>query len=86
MVGKIAYTLLAIGILQYCLIPVDTNPAIATSYEPLEICMENCALCRKMLGTWFNGQLCGESCYKYRGKLIPECEDFASISPFLNKL
>nr|QZU75263.1 eclosion hormone [Antheraea pernyi] len=65
---------------------VECNPAIAMGYDPLEICIENCAQCKKMLGAWFEGPLCAESCIKYKGKLIPECEDFASISAFLNKL
>ncbi|XP_053605624.1 eclosion hormone isoform X2 [Plodia interpunctella] len=65
---------------------VQSNPAIATGYDPLEICIENCAQCKKMLGAWFDGPLCAESCIKFKGKLIPECENFASISPFLNKL
>ncbi|CAH0674083.1 unnamed protein product [Spodoptera exigua] len=62
------------------------NPAIATGYDPLEVCIENCAQCKKMLGAWFEGPLCAESCITFKGKLIPECENFASISPFLNKL
>ncbi|OWR45209.1 eclosion hormone precursor [Danaus plexippus plexippus] len=39
-----------------------------------------------MLGAWFEGQLCAESCVRYRGKMIPDCENFASISPFLTHL
>ncbi|XP_063827335.1 eclosion hormone [Ostrinia nubilalis] len=65
---------------------VAASPAIATGYDAMEICIENCAQCKKMLGAWFEGPLCAESCIKFKGKLIPECEDFASISPFLNKL
>ncbi|KAL0832230.1 hypothetical protein ABMA28_001680 [Loxostege sticticalis] len=65
---------------------VASSPAIATGYDAISICIENCAQCKKMLGAWFEGPLCAESCIKYKGKLIPECEDFASISQFLNKL
>ncbi|XP_028036825.1 eclosion hormone [Bombyx mandarina] len=64
----------------------NCSPAIATSYDAMEICIENCAQCKKMFGPWFEGSLCAESCIKARGKDIPECESFASISPFLNKL
>ncbi|XP_039750568.1 eclosion hormone-like [Pararge aegeria] len=64
---------------------VDANPAIATGYDPLQICIENCAQCKKMLGAWFDGSLCAESCLKFRGKMIPECEDFASIASFIHK-
>ncbi|XP_049871142.1 eclosion hormone [Pectinophora gossypiella] len=87
MAGKI--TAVALVTLAACLASLDyvsCNPAIATSYDQMEICIENCAQCKKMLGAWFEGPLCAESCIKFRGKRIPECEDFASISPFLNKL
>ncbi|XP_041968406.1 eclosion hormone isoform X2 [Aricia agestis] len=83
MAAKFAvFVLLAVALLS----GVRANPAIAMGYDPLELCIENCAQCKKMLGAWFEGPLCAESCIKYKGKLIPECEDFASISPFLNKL
>lgn len=64
---------------------INTSPAI-TGYNPMEICFENCAQCKKMLGSWFEGPLCAESCIRLKGRLIPECEDFASIAPFLNKI
>ncbi|XP_041968405.1 eclosion hormone isoform X1 [Aricia agestis] len=92
MAAKFAvFVLLAVALLS----GVRANPAIgkqprnlrhSMGYDPLELCIENCAQCKKMLGAWFEGPLCAESCIKYKGKLIPECEDFASISPFLNKL
>ncbi|CAK1547600.1 unnamed protein product [Leptosia nina] len=65
---------------------IQANPAIVTGYDQLELCIENCAQCKKMLGAWFDGPLCAESCIKFKGKLIPDCEDFASIAPFINKL
>ncbi|XP_026318611.1 eclosion hormone [Hyposmocoma kahamanoa] len=87
MAGKItaAFALLTVFALAH-LNYVTSNPAIATSYESLEVCIENCAQCKKMLGAWFEGPLCAESCIKFKGKFIPECEDYASISQFLNKL
>ncbi|XP_047531861.1 eclosion hormone [Vanessa atalanta] len=88
MVGKLTniYTLFSVAVFLCYLDHINTNPAIATGYDPFEICIENCAQCKKMLGAWFEGSLCAESCIKFKGKLIPECEDFASIAPFLNKL
>ncbi|CAH2059691.1 unnamed protein product, partial [Iphiclides podalirius] len=65
---------------------VEAEPAIAMGFDPMEICIENCAQCKKMLGSWFEGPLCAESCIRHRGKLIPDCEDFASIAPFLTKI
>ncbi|KAK9505851.1 hypothetical protein O3M35_009823 [Rhynocoris fuscipes] len=50
------------------------------------ICIRNCAQCKKMFGVYFEGQLCADTCLKYKGKLIPDCEDITSIGPFLNKL
>ncbi|CAG4964690.1 eclosion hormone-like [Colias croceus] len=87
MTGKISSVLascFAVTILY--IIYVEANPAIATSYDALEICIENCAQCKKMLGAWFEGPRCAESCIKFKGKMIPECENFASIAQFLNKL
>jgi len=39
-----------------------------------------------MLGDYFQGQTCALSCLKFKGKAIPDCEDIASIAPFLNAL
>ncbi|CAG4972243.1 unnamed protein product [Colias eurytheme] len=65
---------------------VEGNPSIVTGYDHLELCIENCAQCKKTLGAWFDGPLCADSCLKFRGKLIPDCEDVASIAPFLTKI
>ncbi|CAH2258200.1 eclosion hormone-like [Pararge aegeria] len=86
MAGKITFALLIVVVTFLNLNFTSADPAIATAYNPFEICIENCAQCKKMLGAWFEGPLCVESCIKFKGKLIPECEDFASIAPFLNKL
>ncbi|XP_018305531.1 eclosion hormone [Mycetomoellerius zeteki] len=47
------------------------------------VCIRNCAQCRKMFGVYFMGQKCADFCVKYKGKLIPDCEDEFSIRPFL---
>ncbi|CAH0723274.1 unnamed protein product, partial [Brenthis ino] len=86
MSGKFAFFALLTMAVFMCMENVSASPAIAMGYNPMEICFENCAQCKKMLGAWFEGPLCAESCIKFKGKLIPECEDFASIAPFLNKL
>lgn len=87
MAGKIIrVVVLFIAAFTLLNLDVKADPAIATAYNPFELCIENCAQCKKMLGAWFEGPLCVESCIKFKGKLIPECEDFASIAPFLNKL
>ncbi|XP_075210599.1 eclosion hormone-like [Lycorma delicatula] len=49
------------------------------------VCIRNCAQCKKMFGAYFEGQLCADACLKFKGKLLPDCEDVASIAPFLNK-
>ncbi|KAJ9598253.1 hypothetical protein L9F63_011074, partial [Diploptera punctata] len=56
----------------------------STSYS-INVCIRNCAQCKKMFGPYFEGQLCADACVKFKGKMIPDCEDVASISPFLNK-
>ncbi|CAH0553460.1 unnamed protein product [Brassicogethes aeneus] len=53
--------------------------------NPIGVCIRNCAQCKKMFGPYFEGQLCADACVKFKGKIIPDCEDIASIAPFLNK-
>uniref|UniRef100_A0A1A9WNR3 Eclosion hormone n=1 Tax=Glossina brevipalpis TaxID=37001 RepID=A0A1A9WNR3_9MUSC len=52
----------------------------------IQICLNNCVQCKKMFGDYFQGQTCAESCLKFKGKAIPDCEDIGSIAPFLNTL
>ncbi|PNF28222.1 Eclosion hormone, partial [Cryptotermes secundus] len=59
-------------------------PSEATPYT-VGVCIRNCAQCKKMFGPYFEGQLCAEACVKFKGKMIPDCEDITSIAPFLNK-
>lgn len=44
-------------------------------YDILGVCLRNCAQCKKMFGNFFEGQLCADSCVKFKGKVIPDCED-----------
>jgi hypothetical protein len=55
-------------------------------YDFVGLCINNCAQCKKMYGEYFNGQKCGDACIRFRGKVIPDCADMQSISPFLLKL
>lgn len=50
------------------------------------MCIRNCAQCKKMLGAYFEGPLCADACVKFKGKMIPDCENIDSVAPFLNKL
>ncbi|XP_045468314.1 eclosion hormone [Harmonia axyridis] len=54
--------------------------------KPIGICIRNCAICKKMYGPYFDGELCGDACIKFKGKIIPDCDDISSVAPFLNKL
>ncbi|XP_046968332.1 eclosion hormone-like [Vanessa cardui] len=86
MAGKFTFYALFCVVIFFCMSQINATPAIATGWDPLEICLENCAQCKKMFGSWFEGPLCAKSCIQFQGKLIPDCEDIASIAPFLNKL
>jgi hypothetical protein len=44
-------------------------------YDILGVCLKNCAQCKKMFGNLFQGELCAKSCVKFKGKVIPDCED-----------
>ncbi|VVC44989.1 Eclosion hormone [Cinara cedri] len=50
------------------------------------MCIRNCAQCKKMLGAYFEGPLCADACVKFKGKMIPDCENIDSVAPFLSKL
>jgi len=54
--------------------------------EDVGMCIRNCAQCKKMLGAYFEGPLCADACVKFKGKMIPDCENIDSVAPFLNKL
>ncbi|KXJ81787.1 hypothetical protein RP20_CCG017791 [Aedes albopictus] len=66
---------------------VQSNPAVDLfgGYEIISVCMTNCAQCKRMYGTFFNGQLCAEACLEFKGKIVPDCEDIGSIAGFLNR-
>ncbi|KAJ8919028.1 hypothetical protein NQ315_016933 [Exocentrus adspersus] len=54
--------------------------------NPVGVCIRNCAQCKKMFGPYFEGQLCADTCVKFKGKIIPDCEDIASIAPFFEQI
>ncbi|XP_044756743.1 eclosion hormone [Coccinella septempunctata] len=61
------------------------NPVTKLS-RPIGICIRNCAQCKKMYGPYFDGELCGDACIKFKGKIIPDCDDINSVAPFLTRL
>ncbi|KAE8741976.1 Eclosion hormone [Frankliniella occidentalis] len=60
------------------------SASLAASNQ-VHICVENCAQCKRMLGDYFHGQLCAETCVELGGASIPDCQDVDSIRPFLVK-
>uniref|UniRef100_A0A8D9BAT6 Eclosion hormone n=1 Tax=Cacopsylla melanoneura TaxID=428564 RepID=A0A8D9BAT6_9HEMI len=95
-ISKMILLLLSLGtsltmcyrLLSLLLSAMVLTSSLLTIAEANEIgvCIRNCAQCKKMLGLYFEGQLCAEACVKFKGKMIPDCENIDSISPFLNKL
>ncbi|XP_017771053.1 PREDICTED: eclosion hormone-like [Nicrophorus vespilloides] len=65
------------------LLVVSQSPVVEAN--PIGICIRNCAQCKKMFGPYFEGQLCADACVKFKGKIVPDCEDIVSIAPFLTK-
>nr|ARK19997.1 venom protein [Ampulex compressa] len=55
----------------------------STNERVIGSCIRNCAQCKKMFGPYFLGEKCAESCVKFKGKFIPDCESEESIEPFL---
>ncbi|KAL4085035.1 hypothetical protein QTP88_027873 [Uroleucon formosanum] len=75
-----------IALLAAVLVLVAIVGHTAADMADVAICIRNCAQCKKMLGDYFEGSLCADSCVKFKGKMIPDCENIDSIAPFLNKL
>ncbi|XP_015365040.1 PREDICTED: eclosion hormone-like [Diuraphis noxia] len=59
---------------------------VSADMSDVGLCIRNCAQCKKMLGAYFEGSLCADACVKFKGKMIPDCENIESVAPFLNKL
>uniref|UniRef100_A0A336MWM7 Eclosion hormone n=1 Tax=Culicoides sonorensis TaxID=179676 RepID=A0A336MWM7_CULSO len=82
--------IVAVVILSLMLTTTQTeaNPGLDLmgGFDFLGVCIRNCAQCKKMFGNYFEGERCAEACVKFKGKIIPDCEDIASIAPFLNKI
>ncbi|KAL6265015.1 eclosion hormone isoform X2 [Pogonomyrmex barbatus] len=57
--------------------------SVTDAERNIGVCLRNCAQCEKMYDKYFMGQKCADFCVKYKGKLIPDCEDEISIRPFL---
>lgn len=63
-----------------------TAVTLGSDMADVGTCIRNCAQCKKMLGAYFEGPLCADACVKFKGKMIPDCENIDSVAPFLNKL
>ncbi|XP_065078980.1 eclosion hormone-like [Ochlerotatus camptorhynchus] len=74
------------GTLHKKMMGMGMGSHIMGGYDFLGVCINNCAQCKKLYGAYFDGQLCADACIKFRGKIIPDCDDIGSITPFLNKL
>ncbi|KAL5287619.1 Eh family protein [Megaselia abdita] len=49
----------------------------------ITVCLSNCLQCKEVFGEIFLGQKCEESCLKFRGRAVPDCENYNSIAPFI---
>lgn len=49
----------------------------------ITICLSNCVQCKEVFGEIFLGQKCEEACLKFKGKAVPDCENYNSIAPFI---
>ncbi|KAK6626834.1 hypothetical protein RUM44_009311 [Polyplax serrata] len=79
------YSALLMSLLLVAFIHLANTSILPNDSNQFGICIRNCAQCKKMFGAYFEGQLCADACVKFKGKVIPDCEDLDSISPFLNK-
>ncbi|XP_060872875.1 eclosion hormone-like [Metopolophium dirhodum] len=75
-----------IALLAAALVLIAIVGYTAADMADVGLCIRNCAQCKKMLGAYFEGSLCADACVKFKGKMIPDCENIDSVAPFLNKL
>ena len=78
-----------VSLVYMSFLTLSVNGGHSRSLQPLQRqCLTNCHLCQDMFGSRFEGHLCGQTCIKLRGrvleKLMPDCNDIVSISPFWN--
>ncbi|XP_051168645.1 eclosion hormone [Leptopilina boulardi] len=78
---KISAKILLICIIAFTSLILTTTASLAH----VGTCLRNCAQCTKMLGPYFEGSLCADTCVKLKGKIIPDCEDVNSIEPFITR-
>ncbi|EDS36532.1 eclosion hormone [Culex quinquefasciatus] len=86
--SKLSISTVLIAFCAFAFIEVaNSNPTMDLfgGYEIVSVCMTNCAQCKRMYGTFFDGQVCAEACLEFKGKIIPDCEDIGSIAGFLNR-
>lgn len=55
----------------------------AGDFDMVGICLRNCAQCKKMYGSYFEGQMCADGCVKFKGKVIPGTWTFDSLISLL---
>ncbi|XP_060873363.1 eclosion hormone-like [Metopolophium dirhodum] len=75
-----------IALLAAALVLIAIVGYMAADMADVGLCIRNRAQCKKMLGAYFEGPLCVDSCVKFKGKMIPDCENIDFVAPFLNKL
>ncbi|XP_015122551.1 eclosion hormone [Diachasma alloeum] len=76
---------LALMVIAVLVIVYLTTSAGATK-DRVGTCIRNCAQCKRMFGEYFEGQRCAESCLKFKGKSIPDCEDINTIEQFIHRV
>ena len=60
------------------------SSSLSSLATPRSSCLRSCGRCEQMYGDHFEAHLCAHTCLKLRGRLVPDCADFASIAPFLD--
>ncbi|XP_076373317.1 eclosion hormone-like [Tachypleus tridentatus] len=59
---------------------------MAEGFNRVSLCIKNCGQCKQIYGAHFEGKECAEACVQFGGTMMPDCNDFETISSFLNKL
>ncbi|XP_022905608.1 eclosion hormone [Onthophagus taurus] len=56
-----------------------------TEADSVPVCIRNCVQCKQMLGVYFQGRACGDSCVVSNGREVPDCNNPRTLGVFLKR-
>ena len=64
--------------------PKPQHDEDAFNGERISACLHSCHVCEQMYGDHFEAHICAGTCRDLKGRLPPDCGNYASIAPYLD--